>query len=78
MSQIQHDLIDITLPCGSRAHFDQSSGIGYRCYECMAMFGSIGMPPRCKEEADKWDVQKALGGEGWDFFDGTEEEYAAD
>lgn len=55
------------LPCGGTAYFDESSGISYRC-ECGAVVGSIGMPQVCKDEAEKWEVQKALGGQGWDYF----------
>lgn len=62
------DNIDpIKLPCGGTAWFDHGSGCSYRC-ECGATVGSIGMPKPCKEEAEKWDVQKALGGEGWDYL----------
>ena len=68
----------IKLPCGSTAYFDESSGICYRCETCFAVVGSIGQPEHCKEEARKWEVQKLLGGKGWDHFDGLEEEYAAD
>lgn len=67
------DKIDpIRLPCGGTAWFDHGSGCSYRC-ECGATVGSIGMPKRCKEEAEKWDVQKALGGEGWDYLAEAEE-----
>ena len=42
-------------PCGATAYFDEGSGIGYRCEECMAFIGSIGMPRECKDlmEMDK-------------------------
>jgi hypothetical protein len=64
----RHDLIEpLLLPCGGLAFFDEASGISYRC-ECGAVVGSMGMPAHCKEEADKWEVQKALGGNGWDYF----------
>ena len=67
----------IKLPCGSTAYFDESSGISYRC-ECGAVVGSIGQPQHCKDEAKKWEAWKALGGKEWDYFDYTEDEYAAD
>ena len=50
----------IFLPCGSTAHFDESSGISYRCNSCFAVVGSIGQPDRCK----------ALGDKGWDYETG--------
>ena len=63
-----YDLKPIRLPCGGRAVFDESSGIAYRCEDCMAVVGSIGQPQRCKDEADKWRAWKALGGKDWDYF----------
>jgi hypothetical protein len=56
------------LPCGGIAYFDEASGISYRCEVCMAVVGSIGQPDWCKDEAQKWDNWKALGGKGWDYF----------
>lgn len=58
------------LPCGSTAHFDKSSGISYRCEECMAVVGSIGQPQSCKDEAQKYDNWEELGGKGWDYYKG--------
>ena len=52
----------IVLLCGSSAYFDEGSGIGYRCEECMAMVGSIGMPKRCKELYDMEEVVEKLKG----------------
>lgn len=52
----------IVLLCGSSAYFDEGSGIGYRCEECMAMVGSIGMPRSCKELYDMEDVVEKLKG----------------
>ena len=63
----------IFLPCGSTAHFDESSGISYRCNSCFAVVGSIGQPDRCKVEADKWYNLKALGGKGWDYETGEKQ-----
>lgn len=68
----------IKLPCGGVAIFDESSGISYRCEHCFAVVGSIGQPDHCKQEAKKWEAWKALGGKGWDYFDGLEEEYTAE
>ena len=68
-----HGLVDpVRLPCGGVAYFDEGSGISYRC-ECGATVGSIGMPRACREEAEKWDMIKALGGKGWDYFAEIEE-----
>lgn len=62
----------IYLPCGGRAVFDESSGISYRCEDCMAVVGSIGQPRSCKEEANKWDALKLLGSkQEWDYETGT-------
>lgn len=61
----------MSLPCGGIAYFDESSGISYRC-ECGAVVGSIGQPQRCKDEAKKWEVWEALGGQGWDYYAGVE------
>lgn len=57
----------IKLACGASAYFDQSSGISYRCEDCMATVGSIGMPQRCKDEEAKWTAWEKLGGQGWDY-----------
>ena len=76
MSSNNNDFLDgigaIRLPCGGTAYFDEGSGIAYRC-ECGAVVGSVGMPKACREEADKWEVQKILGGEGWDYLAEPEE-----
>ena len=61
------------LPCGGIAYFDEDSGISYRCELCNAVVGSIGQPKRCKEEAQKHDNWKTLGGKGWDYFAEIEE-----
>ena len=58
----------IRLPCGGLAEFDEGAGFGYRCWDCMAVVGSIGQPQHCKEEAKKWDNWELLGGKGWDYF----------
>ena len=56
------------LPCGNRATFDSDSGISYRCDQCWAVVGSIGQPEECKQEAKKYDVLKALGGNAVAIF----------
>ena len=60
----------LKLPCGGLAIFDESSGIGYRCEDCMAVVGSMGQPDYCKEEAEKWQAWEILGGKGWDYGKG--------
>ncbi len=60
------------LPCGGTAYFDQESGISFRCWDCMAVIGSIGQSQRCKDEAKKWETWEALGGQGWDYFSEAE------
>jgi hypothetical protein len=56
-------------PCGGVAEFD--GDYSYRCHDCMAVIGSMGQPSACKEEAQKYDMLKALGGKGWDYVNGT-------
>ena len=53
---------DIDLLCGSTASFDNGSGISYRCNECMATVGSVGMPKRCKDLYDMERVVEVLKG----------------
>jgi hypothetical protein len=59
----------IHLPCGGTALFD--GDFSYRCYDCMAVVGSIGQPAYCKSEAEKYDNWKTLGGQGWDYKKGA-------
>lgn len=61
------------LPCGGVAYYDETSGISYRCEDCGAVVGSIGMPDSCKNEADKWETWEKIGGKGWDYFAEPEE-----
>lgn len=63
----------ISLACGAVACFDHESGISYRCMNCFATVGSIGMPQRCKDEEQKYKNWEALGGESWDYFKGLED-----
>ena len=56
------------LPCGGTAYFDETSGISYRCEDCMAVVGSIGQPQRCKDVMKKYENWEKLGGQGWDYF----------
>lgn len=59
------------LPCGGTARFDEASGIGYRCEDCMAVVGSVGQPKSCKEEAEKYLNWERIGGTGWDYKKGA-------
>lgn len=63
----------IYLPCGTRAFFDESSSIAYRCEHCMAVVGSMGQSQHCKDESKKWDAWKAIGGKGWNYIEGCPE-----
>jgi hypothetical protein len=40
----------------------------------MAVVGSIGQPQECREEKNKYDLMKALGGKGWEYHEHTIEE----
>lgn len=52
----------ITLECGATAHFDNGSGYGYRCEDCMAVVGSIAQPRRCVELENMVAVVQKLKG----------------
>lgn len=58
------------MPCGSRATFDDASGMSYRCDHCWAVIGSIGQPQQCKDEAEKYRNWQKMGGKGWDYDTG--------
>mgnify|MGYP003346889639 CR=1 FL=1 len=61
------------LPCGSRATFDESSALSYRCDQCGATVGSVAQPQHCKNEAEKYRIMKILGGKvRWDYETGEE------
>ena len=63
------------LPCGGVAYYDYESSIhSYRCANCFAVVGSIGMPKNCKDEMVKWENWEKIGGEGWDYFAEIEED----
>lgn len=65
MSKIE---TQIQMPCGGVAFFD--GDFSYRCFDCMAVVGSMGQPQRCKDEAAKYDNWLILGGKGWDYVKG--------
>jgi hypothetical protein len=52
----------IKVLCGATAEFDVESGISYRCHDCFAVVGSVGMPKRCKELYDMENVVDKLKG----------------
>lgn len=54
--------LSIALPCGAKASFDFESGISYRCNDCSATVGSIGVPARCKVYFDMEDTVNKLKG----------------
>lgn len=67
-----HKLPNIKLPCGGIAEFD--GDFSYRCWHCMAVVGSIGQPQHCKDEMNKYELMKALGGKGWEAHEHIVEE----
>lgn len=67
MNDYPHPMDLMQLPCSGVAYFDEESGISYRCMHCFAVVGSVGMPKHCKDEIQKWDNWKELGGQGWDY-----------
>jgi len=55
------------MPCGGVPTFDhESSCYSYRCDQCFAVVGSVGMPGHCKElwdnEIKEKEVFEKLGG----------------
>lgn len=69
-SQVSAEFRPMHLPCGSTAYFDESSGFSYRCEHCGAVVGSIAQPQQCKDEAQKYENWKTIGGKGWDYDKG--------
>lgn len=70
MTMYEEWMDPMKLPCGGIAYFDEGSGIGYRCENCMAVVGSVGQPRECKEEAEKYKAWEKLGGKGWNYKKG--------
>ena len=59
----------MVLPCGGVAYYDEPKfGMNYFCAQCEAVVGSDAMPQQCQDEEAKWELQKMLGGKGWDYF----------
>lgn len=67
MPAYQHPVDLMALPCGGIAHLDEDSGISYRCAQCDAVVGSIGMPQHCKDAMKKWENWQEMGSEGWNY-----------
>ena len=55
-------------PCGGVAMFD--GDYSYRCLDCLAVIGSMGQPDSCKQEAQKYENWRKLGGKSWDYDKG--------
>lgn len=53
---------NIPLPCGAIGTFDFASGMGYRCTDCFAMWGSIGMPQHCRDIKEMAEIVEKLKG----------------
>jgi hypothetical protein len=68
-SGVRLEFKPMCLPCGGVAYFDDRAGYGYRC-DCGSVVGSIGQPQRCKDEEQKYENWKKLGGKGWDYDKG--------
>jgi hypothetical protein len=67
------EIIDYTdymvLPCGGVAYYDEPRfGMNYFCAQCNTIVGSRDMPAECQNEEAKWELNKMLGGTGWDYF----------
>jgi hypothetical protein len=58
------DMDSYIVACGATAVFDTDSGFSYRCTECGAVIGSVGMPAACKEAEEKVKM--------WEILNGTE------
>jgi len=62
------------MPCGGVAYYDEERfGANYFCGQCEAIVGSDQQPQKCKMEEAKWQLQKLLGGSGWDYFQELED-----
>ena len=67
MNDFPHPADLMALPCGGIAYYDYKNEISYRCGQCDAVVGSIGMPKHCKDEITKWDNWEELGGKPWNY-----------
>jgi len=67
MKCFPHPMDLMQLPCGGIAELDVDTGLCYRCQQCMAIVGSDDMPQSCKDERQKWNNWKELGGVAWDY-----------
>jgi hypothetical protein len=53
---------EIKTLCGHIAEFDFSSMCGYRCTNCMAIIGSMGMPLQCEQLYEQEEIVRRLKG----------------
>lgn len=73
-------MIDFThtiyLPCGGSASLfnNKDDGIGYRCNKCGVVVGRGEEQDFCQSEAEKYKVMEVLGGKGWDYLEGKQED----
>ena len=63
----------VYLPCGNSAVFEQEI-VAYRCTKCNAIVNSPEQPTDCTVQMEKWQVLEKLGGKGWDFIKGKQED----
>jgi hypothetical protein len=61
----QADISIIKVACGAWAEFEPD-GLGYRCYSCGKVIGSVGMPSRCatlqREQHEAEEIVRKLKG----------------
>lgn len=51
----------VTTACGSTAFLDANASYpAYRCYTCLTVYGSVGMPDYCREAMREEQVFKML------------------
>ena len=48
------------LPCGGVPEFDHESGMSYRCWQCMAVLGSVAMSDSCRAGMESPEYKKLL------------------
>ncbi len=58
------------LPCGGVPEFDHESGCAYRCWQCMAVLGSMAMSASCKAGMESPEYRRAV--KDWEKQDARE------
>ena len=48
------------MPCGGVPTFDEDSGCSYRCWQCMAVLGSVAMSASCRVGMESPEYKKLL------------------